>query len=322
MGLAADFARRGLQRVVQRLSPNEATARIRGPPPGCQSKQLAGHSFPSFSHWVVLSHMGLIPTPPSAISSLPRSKGGRPQKENRIPSAAVQAHLATFKFDVPKLLQRHPPIASYDVERVQRITSNLAGLGVDVKRVVEVLPSLLGGKVEAYDAVVQLLRNSAVDPIRAVNGYPGILRRRVPTLQHIMDTVASCGFCVADVMNLDSRIWRRSAADLASLQHQTNTATNSSPQMQHKAALLSSVGLEFKWLLKREPRVLFLHNDKLQSTLQYLKDLGVNVPKVLHSAPGLLEHNPSGVGHMAKVPGHSSEYMSFSFGVQCRAEIA
>eukprot|EP00667_Euglena_gracilis_P019197 EG_transcript_20521 len=288
MGLVADFTRRGLRMVVQRLSPSKATAR-RGAPPACLHNQLAVRSFPFSSYWVALSHIGLVPTPALANPSIPRRRGP-PRKENRIPSEAVQAHLTTFKFDVPKLLQRHPPIASYDVERVQRITSYLAGLGVDVKRVVQVMPSLLGGKVEAYDAVVQLLRNNAVDPSRAINSYPGILKRRCATLQRTMDAIASCGFCVADVVNLDPRIWRRSAADLSL--YQTNTATNSSPEMQHKAALLSSVGLEFKWFLKRMPKVLFLHTDKLQRTLQYLKDLGVNVPKVLYSAPGLLEHSP------------------------------
>lgn len=45
-------------------------------------------------------------------------------------------------------VRQYPPLVSYDVERVQQVTTYLDGLGVDVKRAVEQGPILLAGKLE------------------------------------------------------------------------------------------------------------------------------------------------------------------------------
>lgn len=74
-----------------------------------------------------------------------------------------------------KLLQRYPPIGSYKLERVQRVTSFLDGLGVDVKCAVKKYYWVLTGKVEKYEAVVQLLKANKIDVARVVNRTPNIL---------------------------------------------------------------------------------------------------------------------------------------------------
>eukprot|EP00667_Euglena_gracilis_P027608 EG_transcript_34278 len=183
----------------------------------------------------------------------------------------------------PQVVQRYPPIASYDVKRVQEITAYLDQLGVDVKRVVECHPALLAGRVVAYEAMEQLLRANGVDVGRAVNLYPSVLKCRVATLQRTMDVVARCGHPVADIVNRDARFLRCSMADLVflcELQKQANASIVASREMHPKLAFFSSLGLDAKQLLKKMPKALILSLDNLQATVQYLNDLGVDVPKV------------------------------------------
>eukprot|EP00667_Euglena_gracilis_P030147 EG_transcript_41201 len=88
--------------------------------------------------WVILP----IAAEPLAHSGA-RRVSGRLRKENRTPSVAVQAHLANYNIDVVKVIKIYPAVASYDEERVQKVTSYLARLGVDVKRVVDKYPLIL-----------------------------------------------------------------------------------------------------------------------------------------------------------------------------------
>eukprot|EP00667_Euglena_gracilis_P013049 EG_transcript_13449 len=209
--------------------------------------------------------------------------------EHRMPTAAVQAHLAQCGVDVHKVVQRYPPMASYSVERVRRVTDYLAGLGVDVKRAVEGHPRLLAGKVENYTAVVHVLQDNGVDVARAAKCYPSILKRRVATVQRTMDTIASCG-SVADIVNRDPRLLRASASNISLLSEVSRLKSGTIPSgnVHAKVALLSSLGLDSRLLLKRRPGVLMLNAGKLQATVDYLKCLNVDVQKVVHSAPALV----------------------------------
>eukprot|EP00667_Euglena_gracilis_P010583 EG_transcript_10781 len=299
MEAGADILRR-LLRLVRWPATSTIPLVLSRPPPNLH------HNLPtafqtSSPLWVILSITGSTTQPGTR-------RRRRVEKERQILSVDLRDHLSAFNIDVPKVVERYPPIASCDVQRVQRVTSFLAGLGIDMKRVLEVYPSLLAGKVEAYAAVVQLLSDRGVDAARVINPYPGVLHRRVATLQRALDAIESCGVCVADVVNRDPKILRLSASDLSSLQNdaaadplqpqsidtnENTPPTKFSTQMHSKATLLSSVGLEFEWFLKRMPRVLFLSMDKLKVRLDYLKSLGVDVPKVLRLAPGLLETSPA-----------------------------
>eukprot|EP00667_Euglena_gracilis_P012413 EG_transcript_12754 len=237
--------------------------------------------------WVILP----IAAEPSAHSAARRGRG-RPRKENRTPSVAVQAHLATYNIDAAKVIKIYPPIASYDEERVQKVTAYLARLGVDVKRVVDKYPSILSGQVATYEKVVQLLRDNGVDVVRAVDLNPNVLHRRIVTLQCTMDAVASCGHSVADVFYRHPGIARMSTEDISimlELQGQTHAAATGHHRPMHpKAVQLYSLGLDSEWLLKNVPKVLNLSLDKLQRVLQYLNSLGIDVPKVVRANPTVL----------------------------------
>eukprot|EP00667_Euglena_gracilis_P014352 EG_transcript_14864 len=238
--------------------------------------------------WVILP----IAAEPPAPSVGARRRRGRPRKENRTASVAVQAHLATYNIDVVKVVKIYPPIASYDEERVQKVTAYLARLGVDVKRVVDKYPMILSGQVETYEKVVQLLRDNGVDVVRVVDLNPNVLQRRIATLQCTMDAVVSCGHSIANVFNRHPGFMRMSVSDISimlELQGQTNAAgTRHHRPLHPKALLLYSLGLNSELLLKKMPRVLALSMDKLQSVLQYLNSLGVDVSRVVRSSPSLL----------------------------------
>eukprot|EP00667_Euglena_gracilis_P013967 EG_transcript_14436 len=236
----------------------------------------------SSAQWITLS-IGCSMAVRSIKPNTARAKG-RPRKENRIMSVAVQAHLESYGIDVQKVVQRYPPVASYDVERVQKLTAYLARLGVDVKRVVEHHSVVLAGRVEAYEAAVQLLRDNGVDVARAINAYAGVLQRRISTVQRTMSAISNCGHSPADVVNRDPRILRSSLSDLSILASQGQIDTSLYPKM----ALLTSLGLDVNRLLKKMPSGLSCSVDKIQITVDYLNMLGVDVPKVLHSAPSIL----------------------------------
>eukprot|EP00667_Euglena_gracilis_P017059 EG_transcript_17905 len=245
---------------------------------GCQNSPFA----PCSSRWVVTPVVGLTEQLPSSAR-----RRGRRRIENRVPDAAVQAHLAEFGIDVPKVVQRYPPVASYNVERVQKVTAFLVKLGVDVKHVVEQFSVVLSGKVEAYEAVVKLLRDNGINVAKAVTSFPGVLGRRIPTLQTIMDAISHSGSSVADIINKDPIILRFSALDTSVILDLS--ASNASPRQMHpKAALFFSLGVDANLLLKRMPRVLTLSMDKLQAAVDYLKALHVDVPVVVHRAPSVL----------------------------------
>eukprot|EP00667_Euglena_gracilis_P026733 EG_transcript_32467 len=149
MAAAADFARRWLRhRRVVGLGPLLVRSR---PLLNCHG-DLALRPFSSSS-----------PPPPTSNEQKVARLG------HQMPAAAVQAHLAQCGIDAHKVVRCYPAIASYSVERVQRVTGYLAGLGVDVKRVVEGHPGLLAGKVEKYIKMVQLLRENGVDVARAAS---------------------------------------------------------------------------------------------------------------------------------------------------------
>eukprot|EP00667_Euglena_gracilis_P011855 EG_transcript_12142 len=246
----------------------------------------------SSCRWVMLSSLG------SSAAEVPVQPGtarriGRPPLGQRTPSAAVLAHLIGYGIDVAKVVRRYPAIASYDVERVQRITDYLASLGVDVKRVVEFHTVLLSGKVEKFEAVVHLLQANDVHVARMLNHHPAILRYRIATIQRRMDFISSCGHSVANVVNRYPNILRLSVPDVSpELRRQSNeaneVATSPPTHMHHGAVLLSSVGLDVEWLFKRSPRVLVLSSNKLRTTLDYLQTLGVRVPTVVRQAPSVL----------------------------------
>eukprot|EP00667_Euglena_gracilis_P011245 EG_transcript_11471 len=276
------------QKLLRRTSECVAVSNVTAAGVLSRPRNNRPESFISSSPlWVVLP----IAAEPSAHSGTRRGRG-RPQKENRTPSVAVQAHLATYNIDVVKVVKAYPPIASYDEERVQKVTAYLARMGVDVKRVVDKYPMILSGQVEAYEKVVQLLRDNGVDVVRAVDLNPNVLQRRIATLQCAMDAVVSCGHTVADIFTRYPGFMRMSAADVSimlELQGQTNAAATRPHRPMHpKALLFYSLGLDSEWLLKKMPRALALSMDKLQSVLQYLNSLGVDVSKVVRSNPTVL----------------------------------
>eukprot|EP00667_Euglena_gracilis_P012608 EG_transcript_12949 len=211
----------------------------------------------------------------------------------RVPSAAVLANLEQYSIDVPKVVQRYPPVASYGAERVERVTAYLAGLGLDVRRVVEGHPRVLAGQIEAYKAVVQLLAETGVEVTQTINRHPSVLTRRVVGLQHIIQVINSGGCRTADVVARCPSILRASAADLQSLMQLRELSNGAQQGRDHqrlaaedpRAALLASLGLEADKLLRRAPHVLKCSLDKLRAVVAHLTELGVDVPKVLRRAP-------------------------------------
>eukprot|EP00667_Euglena_gracilis_P017079 EG_transcript_17931 len=190
-----------------------------------------------------------------------------------MPSAEVQRHLDVFAIDVRKVVRLCPAVAKYNVERVERITSYLAGLKVDVRRVVEAYPRLLAGQVERYEAVVELLRANGVDVVNAINRCPSVLRRRLDPLRHTMAAIAACGHSVADVVDRRPAMLRCTPSDVAAmLQLHRRSAASATPERpassqplpspagaleaaDPRVALLASLGLDTDRLLRRAPNV-------------------------------------------------------------------
>eukprot|EP00667_Euglena_gracilis_P011392 EG_transcript_11639 len=243
------------------------------------------------SPWIALAILG----PPADINIC---VGGVDPARSRLPSTELQNHLKLYTIDVERLVQRYQRIVFYDVERVERVTSYLAGLGVDVRQAVERFPILLGGRVEKYEAVVQLLRDEGIDVVRVVNRIPSILTRRVVTLQRTMDAISGSGCSVADVSYRHPPIFRCSATNLSSTLEILSTRLDQTCQQRtaailpdHKDSrgmLLSSLGLNAEWLLRKAPRVAAVGFDKIREVVDLLERLGVDAPKVVRSAPAVL----------------------------------
>eukprot|EP00667_Euglena_gracilis_P017856 EG_transcript_18872 len=257
----------------------------------------------SSSQWIHLAAIGLkcIPLAAKAVEGTP---------VRHTPSAAVQSHLNRYCIDVPRVVKCYPPIASYPVERVERITSYLAGLGVDVRRAVEYHPSLLGGQVEAYEPIVQLLQANGVDVARVLNTNPGVLKRRVATVQQSIDTIASCGHSVADVLRNHPAILRSSAANISSIfrlreySRRTSQTLTRDQSCDPKVVLLASLGLDDDWLLKRGSRLVNCSFDKLHTGVSFLEGLDCGCPplnrgglamKVVRHAPTVLALRPENI---------------------------
>eukprot|EP00667_Euglena_gracilis_P003939 EG_transcript_3952 len=251
------------------------------------------------SSWITLATAGTGP-----------GGAGEGRRPARHVNAEVQAHLNGYGVDIPKVLTRYPHIVSYDLERVQRVTSFLARLPVDVRHVVECCPVLLAGRVENFEAVVQVLRDNGVDVVRAVTKYPDVLRRPKPALQSTMDAIASCGHAVADVVHRCPTIFRCSAKGVSStlqlLQTPDNTTRGatvdeqqSSPtpdvKLHLKGMLLSSLGLNADRVLRRRPQLVAISYQKLHTMVEYLRGLGVDVPKVAQAAPSVFALRPEAV---------------------------
>eukprot|EP00667_Euglena_gracilis_P010868 EG_transcript_11072 len=252
--------------------------------------------------WAALATSGaktvLFPTETSAIAS------GAVPASPHLPSAEVQAHLSLYTVDVPKLLQRYPPIGSYKLERVQRVTSFLDGLGVDVKCAVKKYYWVLTGKVEKYEAVVQLLKANKIDVARVVNRTPNILARRVASLQRTMDAITDSGHSVADIFHRHPEIHRTPASNISTtLQwmqaRQNPTAADKqllspSPPVKEdpRGILLASLGLDSDCLLLKAPQLLGLKVENLCIVVEFLKGLGIDVPKVVRLAPRVLAMRP------------------------------
>eukprot|EP00667_Euglena_gracilis_P019223 EG_transcript_20549 len=181
------------------------------------------HQYPEFcdpraptSQWCCLA----TATSPPQPAYLPKEDAGDGADRDvplRLPRAEVRQHLEEYGIDVLKVAKRYPPLEHYGVERVEVVTSYLAGLGVDVKRVVEVRPTLLRGSVEKYEAVEGLLRANGVDVAHAVTLHPNVLTRRVDTLQRTMAAIAHCGHSVAAVVRRQPAILRASTTAISAM---------------------------------------------------------------------------------------------------------
>eukprot|EP00667_Euglena_gracilis_P017739 EG_transcript_18745 len=281
MSRGIDFARWWLRSAWRSSTP--AALHIGRLPPVCPyySDSFPGPSTSVSCCWVMLPSLG------SSAAKVPGEPGtarrtGRSRRAT--PSEAVQAHLAGYNIDVLKVVKLYPAMASYDVQRVQKVTAFLHGLGVDVRRVVQVHPVLLAGKLEKYEAVMRLLQSNGVDVARVINFYPNVLKVRPTTLQRTMDVISSCNCCARQTINSFPAILRLSVSDVSAIldmHKQSNSTkgsdTNRPMEMHPKAKLLSSLGLEVNWLMKRMPRLLMLNANKLQTTVDYLKSVGVDV---------------------------------------------
>eukprot|EP00667_Euglena_gracilis_P014095 EG_transcript_14580 len=233
--------------------------------------------------------------PPSA--AVPPGRRGRPKLPHRVPSTALQAHLAVYGVNVPKVLRRNPAVASYDMERVERVTSYLAELGVDVKRVVDRYADILGGQVDIYEQKVQMLRDSRINVVRVINTNPAVLKKRIDTLQNTMDAISSSGHSVAAVVDRNPGILRCAVSSISSILQPRRDPSLAQPPASPldndpRVALLSSMGLDTNKLLRRDPRALFLSFDKMRSVVDYLTGLHVDVQKVVRRAPNVLGLRP------------------------------
>eukprot|EP00667_Euglena_gracilis_P013187 EG_transcript_13593 len=295
--LARAFSRRWFWRTSGLVAASAVPAMAAwGLPSKSQcNRSVSFHADPS--QWVALTFAESTIEP--LAQSTTRRRRGRARNENRVPSMAVQTHLEAYGINVQKLVQSYPPIASYDLERVQKVTSYLNDLQVDVKRVVEAYPRLLSGQVDTYNKVVELLRHNDVNVARAVNLHPAVLTRGLTAIQNTMDAISSCGHSVARVVNRCPSVLRSSKSNvsaalelqdesLASKKRLAGPLTQEPPlcrNMHPKAVLLSSLGLDADWMLRKMPQVLTLTVDKCQRAVNYLNTLGVDVPKVVRLAP-------------------------------------
>eukprot|EP00667_Euglena_gracilis_P009659 EG_transcript_9818 len=223
------------------------------------------------------------------------------QKRSKVANDAVQSLLRYYDIDILKVVRRYPAVMSYDVRRVERVTSYLGGLGVDVKRVVEKYPTVLAGKVEAFDAVEQWLRHNGVDVARVVGADPGVLSRRIGTLREIGGTICSCGHSLADAAHRYPAIFRTSSAgasvvlELRKLaQPMTDLPDPEWPSGEtgRKLALLSSLGLDVDRLLSRAPQILSYRYSKLFAVAQFLNEQGLDSRKIAQSVPQVLGLRP------------------------------
>eukprot|EP00667_Euglena_gracilis_P012802 EG_transcript_13173 len=259
------------------------------------------HPLSEGTAWVALANIGSeTAQPEEQVRKTPKASGQRARPaDHRELSAAVQEHFEKYGIDATKVLRRYPPVVSHDVERVQRITSYLAGLGVDVKRAVEVESRVLAGSLEKYEAVVGLLRANGVDVARVVTRNPDVLKRHVATLKRTMAAIKHCGHSVADIVDHSPNILRSTAAGVSCMLHLQNMSTvtkkgqseqlaPATPDMDPRVALLFSLGLDSQLLLRKAPHVLNLSLDKLQTMIKFLEGLRVNAPKVLQMAPMIL----------------------------------
>eukprot|EP00667_Euglena_gracilis_P024351 EG_transcript_27927 len=183
-----------------------------------QSLTQLGHFVPCRSSFVASQPVPLATTKPKIRKSLGEATvaaGDGGKKRGKDANAAVQTLFRNYDIDLIKVVQRYPAVRGYDVQRVERVTSYLAGLGVDVKRVVEQRPAVLAGQVEKYDAVVQWLRHNGVNVARAVGTNPGVLSRPISALQEIGDAICSCGHSVANVVHRFPSILRMSSANVS-----------------------------------------------------------------------------------------------------------
>eukprot|EP00667_Euglena_gracilis_P014171 EG_transcript_14662 len=234
-------------------------------------------------------------SPPSA--GVTPGRCGKTKLLHRVPSPAVQAHLAVYGVNMSKVLRCYPSVASYDVERVEQMTSYLAGLGVDVKRVLDRNADILGGKVDKYEQKVQMLRDSGINVVRVINMNPGALKRRIAALQGIMDAISRSGHSVAAVVDRNPNVLRCAVSSLSSiLQPRRNTSLAQPPASpldnDPRVALLSSMGLDTNQLLRRGPKILFLSFEKMRSVVDYLTGLRVDVRKVVQRNPNVLGMRP------------------------------
>eukprot|EP00667_Euglena_gracilis_P011312 EG_transcript_11556 len=269
--------------------------------PGWTSHDHLPHPLREGTAWVALANVGSETSlPEEQVRKMPKASGrrGRPADHREL-SAAVQEHFEKYGIDVTKVLRRYPPFVSHGVERVQRITSYLAGLGVDVKRAVEADSRVLAGKVEKYETVVGLLRANGVDVARVVTRNPGVLKRRVATMKRTMAAIKHCGHSVADMVDCSPNILRSTEAGVSCMLHLQNMSTvtkderseqlaPATPDMDPRVTLLFSLGLDSHRLLRKAPHALNLSLDKLQTMIKFLAGLRVDTPKVLQRAPVIL----------------------------------
>eukprot|EP00667_Euglena_gracilis_P018753 EG_transcript_19975 len=263
-----------------------------------QCPEFFGSRLPT-SRWCCLA-AAASPPQPAYLPKEDGEDGANRAVPLRLPRAEVRQHLEEYGIDVLKVAKRYPPLERYDLERVAVVTSYLAGLGVDVKLAVEKYPIVLAGSVEKYEAVVGLLRANGVDVAHAVTRNPGVLHRRIETLQRSMAAIAHCGHSVAAVVRRLPVILRASLASISAMLQlhslamplEDGSAAVPLELADPTVALFSSVGLDAGRLLKKAPGAFNLGIGHLQTAVANLERIGVDVPKVLHSAPTVLSLHP------------------------------
>eukprot|EP00667_Euglena_gracilis_P012610 EG_transcript_12961 len=221
------------------------------------------------------------------------------KKRGKEANEAVQSLFKTYNIDIVKVIQRYPAVRAYDVRRVERVTSYLAGLGVNVKRVVENRPVVLAGHVEAYDTVVQWLRHNKADVVRVVDTNPSILFRSIGALQETGDAICSCGHSVAEVAHRFPAIFRTPSAGVSLLLELRRLAKpmtdlpdqgRPSGETGRKLALLSSLGLDADCLLRKAPQIL---SCSLKSIFHIPRPTADSMAlKIMQSAPQVLGQRP------------------------------